>query len=251
MRIAAAVVAMATLVAACAMRDPWVLATGQHPQEFHRTITERVDVKFLLFLPAGFDPHGATKYPLLIFLHGSGESGDDLNSVKVQGPPKIVESTRDFPFIVASPQSTAAYLGFSPAKLNAMLDELIARLPVDPDRVYLTGLSMGGRWSYGWASLNPERFAAIAPVSGDWDLDGACRLRDVPVWAFHGAKDTAVPLAGDLAMIEAIKECHGDARISVLPDLGHNAWDTAYGDPALYAWFLAHRRSTNLKPHEP
>ena len=176
--LAIAAVALAA-VSSCVTHPSWPLAEGQHPLEFHRTLTEHIDGRFLLYLPAGFEAHPKTKYPLLIFLHGSGESGRDLNTVKIHGPPKIVESTRDFPFIVASPQTPEAHLGFNPVALNVMLDELIEQLPIDTDRIYLTGLSMGGRWSYGWASLNPERFAAIAPVSADWDTDSACRLKHV------------------------------------------------------------------------
>jgi predicted peptidase len=108
--------------------------------------------------------------------------------------------------------------------------------------VYLTGLSMGGMWTYGWASLRPERFAAIAPVCGDWDAADACRLKSIPVWAFHGAKDNVVPIDGDRAMIEAIKACGGDARLSVYPDTGHDSWTAAYADPELFTWLLQQRR---------
>jgi len=182
------------LIAGCAARHGWVLAPGQHPQSFERRVTVETHGRFLLYLPAGFDPSGRTRYPLLIFLHGSGESGEDLETVKVHGPPKLVASKPDFPFIVASPQARNHIERFDPATLDAMLDELLEQLPVDPDRIYLTGLSMGGIWTYGWAIRHPERFAAIAPVCGLWDPGDACRLKDVPVWAFHGAQDPVVPL---------------------------------------------------------
>ncbi|MBS0393872.1 MAG: dienelactone hydrolase family protein [Proteobacteria bacterium] len=199
--------------------------------------------RFLLYLPAGFEAHGATRYPLLIFLHGSGEAGDDLERLKAHGPPRLVAEGRSYPFIIAAPQSTHGVpRGFDPLELDAMLDELMARLPVDPDRVYITGLSMGGEWSYGWASRHPERFAAIAPVSGTWETRDACRLREVPVWAFHGAHDDVVPLAGDEAMVEAINACGGHARLTVYPQAGHDAWTPAYADPALYDWLLQQRR---------
>lgn len=198
--------------------------------------------RLLLYLPAGFERSGATRYPLLIFLHGSGESGEDLEKLKVYGPPRIVGSRADFPFIVASPQARNSIERFNPVVLDAMLDELLAQLPIDADRVYLTGLSMGGMWSYGWASQRPDRFAAIAPVCGAWDPADACRLKDVPVWAFHGAKDDAVPLAGDQAMIEAIKACGGDARLTVYPDTSHDAWTPAYAEPELFPWLLQQRR---------
>ena len=155
-----------SLIAGCAARHSWMLAPGQHPQSFERRVTVETHGRFLLYLPAGFDPSGRTRYPLLIFLHGSGESGEDLEKVKVHGPPKLVASKPDFPFIVASPQARNSIERFDPATLDAMLDELLEQLPIDPDRVYLTGLSMGGIWTYGWAIQHPERFAAIAPVCG-------------------------------------------------------------------------------------
>lgn len=238
----ATIVGLALLVG-CVARTDWLLSTGQHAQHFERSVTRHVTGDFLLYLPAGFDPHDGKKYPLLIFMHGSGESGHDLSRLKGQGPPMIVEARSDFPFIVASPQSPASFAGFDPAMLNAMLDELIERLPIDENRVYLSGLSMGGEWSYGWASMEPNRFAAIAPVSGAWDTDAACALKHTPVWAFHGANDDVVPSSEDEAMIAAINKCGGDARITIYPDVGHGAWIPAYADPRLYEWLLEHRRN--------
>jgi predicted peptidase len=239
-----ALLAGSSLTAGCAARHSWVLAPGQHPQSFERRVTVATHGRFLLYLPAGFDAHGGTRYPLLIFLHGSGESGEDLEKLKVHGPPKILATRPDFPFIVASPQARNSFERFDPVTLNAMLDELLEQLPIDPDRVYLTGLSMGGHWTYGWASRHPERFAAIAPVCGSWDPADACRLKDVPVWAFHGAQDPVVPLAGDQLMIDAIKACGGDARLTVYLYTGHDSWTQAYADPELYRWLLQQRRRT-------
>ena len=228
---------------ACAPREEWALGAGQHAERLHRTVTRTVDADLLLYLPPGFDPHGERRYPLLIFLHGSGESGRNIESVKANGPPKLIAAGRHLPFIVASPQARDERQGFDLTMLNAMLDELLERLPVDADRVYLTGLSMGGIWTYGWASIDPERFAAIAPISGEWSPDAACELKHVPVWAFHGAKDEVVPIAGDRAMIDAINKCGGDARLSTYDNAGHGVWDIAYSDQQLFAWLLEHKRS--------
>jgi predicted peptidase len=240
------VLGILSLLAGCAAQQRWTLADGQHPQAYQAKVTRVVSGRFLLFLPAGFQAHGRTRYPLLIFLHGSGEAGKDLEQVKAHGPPNLVASRPDFPFIVASPQAPSGR-DFDPDELNAMLDELLAQLPVDPDRVYLTGLSLGGIWSYGWASLNPGRFAAIAPVCGTWDADEACKLKSLPIWAFHGAKDDSVPVEGDQAMVAAINACGGNAKISVYPDVGHDVWNVAYDDPKLYAWLLQHRRQRPSK----
>ncbi len=231
------------VLASCADRVNWPVAEGQHAAHFERSVTQRVGGDFLLYLPAGFDAHGGKKYPLLIYMHGSGESGHDLNRLRGQGLTMLLETRKDFPFIVVSPQARDAAAGFDPSTLNAMLDELLERLPLDADRVYLTGFSMGGEWSYGWASMNPERFAAIAPMSGQWNPDVACALKDTPVWAFHGGMDTAVLMADDQAMVDAINRCGGHARITIYPELGHSAWVPAYADPKLFEWLLDHHRN--------
>lgn len=231
------------MLAGCAVREPWTLQAGQHPQRFERTVTIKAHGQFLLFLPAGFRRAAGTRYPLLIFLHGSDEAGDDIERLKNNGPPKLLMSQPDFPFIVASPQARNDVDRFDPLLLDAMLDELLEQLPIDPDRVYLTGLSLGGMWTYGWSSLRPERFAALAPVSGEWNPADACRTKHIPVWAFHGANDDVVPIGRDQAMVDAIKACGGSVRFSVYPDVGHDAWTRAYEDPELYRWLLQQRRT--------
>ncbi len=227
------------LLPACAVQKD---VPGQHAQMLHRRITRTVDLPYLLFLPQGYSAQASQRYPLLIFLHGSGEAGTDLEKVKIHGPPKLVGQRPDFPFIVASPQIPDAETGFDPVQLDALLDELLERLPIDPDRVYLTGLSLGGEATYAWAALRPERFAAIAPVSGNWTPEVACRLKNVPVWAFHGAHDDVVPLEGDRAMVNEINACGGHARLTVYPDAGHDAWTATYASDELYSWLLSQRR---------
>ncbi|HEY0799480.1 MAG TPA: dienelactone hydrolase family protein, partial [Steroidobacteraceae bacterium] len=218
----------------------WSLVEGQHRESLRGEARKPIDGQFLLYLPQGFSQHSAAKYPLLIFLHGSGQSGFDIDKVKSYGPPKFLDTRPDFPFIVASPQAPPPPGGFDPDALNLLLDQLLQRLPIDKDRVYLTGFSMGGFFTYAWASVRPGTFAAIAPVSGAWIPDDACKLRSVPIWAFHGAKDEAVKMENDEAMVNAIKACGGDIKFTVYPDIGHSA-DPAYADPQLYQWLLQHR----------
>ena len=136
----------------------------QSEQQFEKEITVKAKLKYLLFLPAGYEPSGKA-WPLLLFLHGAGESGDDLAKVKLHGPPKLIENkTRDFPCIVVSPQSPGR--GWNADILAGLLDDLAAKYRVDKDRVYLTGLSMGGFGSWSLAAAYPDRFAAIAPICG-------------------------------------------------------------------------------------
>lgn len=200
-------------------------------------------LRFWLYLPAGSarakDGGGL---PLLLFLHGSGERGQDMARVKIHGPPKIVDGRPDFPFILVSPQLPAQEQ-WQPEALHGLLDLVLAGTPADPDRVYVTGLSLGGHGTWALAADRPQRFAAIAPISGRGDPASACRLKELPVWAFHGARDEIVPASGSTAMVEAVNVCGGQARLTLYPELGHDAWTATYDNPALYEWLLAHRRA--------
>jgi predicted peptidase len=224
----------------CSSSGQWVLSEGQQPEQFESEITKIVGARFLLYLPEGFRTEHK-RWPLMMFLHGSGERGSNLEKVKVNGPPKFLEQRKDFQFVVASPQLPDD-APWSSDVLNALLDELIERLPIDTDRVYLTGLSLGGFATWDFACDFPARFAAIAPICGRGDEDRACLLKNVPVWAFHGAKDPVVPLKDEEEMVNALKACGGDVKLTIYPDAGHDAWTETYANPELYNWFLTHRR---------
>lgn len=225
------------------MHPHWTLAAGQHAQTLAPAPGAGDATRFLLYLPQGFEPTGGRKWPLLVFLHGSGERGDDIEQVKLHGPPKLLSEQNDLPFIVVSPQAPAGTVWNSTA-VHALIDAVMERLPVDPERVYLTGLSLGGHGTWNIAASRPERFAAIAPVCGAGDVALACQLKGVPVWAFHGQQDSVVKLQDDAAMVEAVRACGGDVKFTVYPDLGHDAWTRSYANPALYDWLLQHRRSS-------
>ncbi len=181
------------------------------------------------------------RWPLILFLHGAAERGEDPAMVKRHGPVKALEQGVDLPFIIAAPQCPPNKW-WSNHILIEFLDYLVATSPVDPERVYLTGLSMGGFGTWNLATEFPERFAAIAPVCGGgyWFL--ADRLRDVPVWAFHGAKDDVIPLEESERMVRSIQAAGGDARLTVYPEADHDAWTETYANPELYDWFLRHRQ---------
>jgi len=212
---------------------------SQAPQQLDKQITIRVRLGYQLFLPEGYE-QAKEPWPLIVFLHGAGESGTNLELVKRHGPPKLVESKKDFPFVVVSPQSPS--FGWRLEALDALLDEILRRYHVDPDRVYLTGLSMGGFGTWAWAAARPERFAAIAPICGGGNVADADKLKDLPIWAFHGAKDQVVPLRRSQEMVDAIRQAGGDPLLTVYPDAGHDSWTETYANPKLYDWFLQHRR---------
>lgn len=204
------------------------------------TVTKKVRCRYLLYLPEGYE-RGRKRWPLLLFLHGAGERGKDLHLVKKHGPPRLIAEGRGFPFLVVSPQCPARQW-WSVDVLDALLDEVIAKHRVDERRVYLTGLSMGGYGTWSLACERPECFAAIVPICGGGNRLLAHKLKDVPVWAFHGARDEVVPLAESEKMVNAVKECGGKVRLTVYPHAGHDSWTATYADPALYKWLLRHRR---------
>lgn len=237
----ASVLLAAGLTAVPAFADT-VPQTGQHPQE----PLDDAGYPYQLFIPRALAAKGdgqEAKWPLMIFLHGSGERGDDVAKVKVHGPPKHADRNPDFPFILISPL-LGAEQDWDLAKLDRILNHALASLPVDPERIYLTGLSRGGHATWRWGAAEPERFAALAPVAGRGDPAIACALKDKPVWAFHGDRDDVVVPEGSFAMARAIRACEGrKSRLTIYPDLGHNAWDPAYEDPELYLWLLSQRRT--------
>lgn len=219
----------------------------QHPRDttqiecsFETMIPRPMSGNYLMFLPEEYY-NSQKRWPLILFLHGSGQRGDNLHAVKKHGLPKIVEAKRDFPFVVISPQCPNGK-EWSSEYLNELLDDIISRYRVDPDRVYLTGLSMGGYGVWDMATRFPEKFAAIAPVCGGGKPSLAQRLRNIPAWVFHGARDREVPIAESQAMVEAMKNCGGNVKFTIYPNTGHNCWTETYENPGLYAWFLQQKR---------
>ncbi|MBP6901579.1 MAG: dienelactone hydrolase family protein [Burkholderiaceae bacterium] len=181
-------------------------------------------------------------WPLLIFLHGSGERGHDLQQVKVNGPPKLAAAGRDYPCLLMSPQWPEG--DWDPQRLHRWLQVLKAanaHWRFDPDQVLVTGLSRGGHGAWTWAAAFPQDMAAIAPICGWLDPALACRVQ-VPVRAYHGDADTVVTLDRQRAPVEALRACGGRVEFIVYPGVGHDAWTAAYDDPALLPWLLAQRR---------
>jgi predicted peptidase len=215
-------------------------ASTQQPKTFEKEINVKARLEYLLSLPADYDK-STKSWPLVLFLHGSGESGNDLAKVKAHGPPKLVDINGPFPFILVSPQSSGR--GWNPDVLNALLDSVIKEYRVDNDRVYLTGLSMGGYGTWALAAAHPEKFAAIAPICGGGNPADATKLAQLPIWVFHGAKDNTVPLKRSEEMVEALKAAGGHPKFTVYPEAGHDSWTATYDDPEFYKWLLAQKRT--------
>jgi predicted peptidase len=198
-----------------------------------------VNLKYLLYLPKDYDQKPS--WPLMLFLHGAGERGDDIERVKKHGPPKLIEAGRELPFIVVSPQCPKDRW-WEPVELTALLDEIVEKYKVDRDRIYVTGISMGGFGTWSLAMSTPRRFAAVVPICGGGDPIWARQLAGIPIWVFHGAKDPTVPLARSEQMVEALKKANGNVKFTVYPNALHDSWTETYENPELYTWLLEQKR---------
>jgi predicted peptidase len=200
------------------------------------------DIKYIVFVPKTYD--GTKEFPVILFLHGAGESGTDGKKQAAVGLGKAIRNKKEnFPFIVVFPQSQKGGWGAKSAegkRAIAILDQVEKDYKTDKKRVYLTGLSMGGFGTWSMAAEYPKRWAAIAPVCGGGDVKSAAKLKDLPIWCFHGDADTAVKVERSRDMIKAIKDAGGEPKYDEYPKVGHNSWDRAYGNAELYTWFLKH-----------
>lgn len=241
--IVAAGVLFITLSAARAADSKLTAGQGdagqQKPAELDRTI--KVAMKYLVYLPKEYDQKDS--WPLLLFLHGSGERGDNLDLVKKHGPPKLIAGGKQFPFIVVSPQCPNGQ-SWEPFKLAALLDGIVEKYKVDQDRIYLTGISMGGFGTWSLAGHSPDRFAAIVPICGGGDPSRTRRIAHIPAWVFHGAKDKTVPLENSQKMVEALKKNDANVKFTIYPEAGHDSWTEAYNTPELYEWLLKQKRTS-------
>ena len=177
----------------------------------------------------------------MFFLHGAGERGSNIELVKKHGPLKLINQNKNLPFIIAAPQCIEN-MRWNIEELNILLDEIIFKYNIDTKRIYLTGLSMGGFGTWELAIKYPNKFAAIIPVCGGGDPSKACKIKDVPILAFHGAKDEVVPINKSEEMVAALKDCGGNPKFTIYPDAEHDSWTETYNNPNLYEWFLQQKK---------
>lgn len=225
-------------------------APGKQVEQSLR-LDDSVEVPYLFYLPEDYDGTSDETWPLMLFLHGRGESRGPLSLVAKWGPPRMVARNESLKYILVSPQCPAEDRWSSEtqqANLDALLDHIVDQYQVDTDRVYLTGLSMGGFGSWALASRTPERFAAVAPICGGGDTAEATSLIDLPIWVFHGDQDRSVKIEESIEMVDAIRAAGGhNVMFTTLEHVGHNCWSAAYATPELYSWFDKHRASANIK----
>lgn len=204
----------------------------------------RTEYKYAVFEPKDLASEKNRKWPLLLFLHGSGECGDDGVRQTHVGLPRVIEKHRDtFPFITIMPQAhTQWFTGEDEAAVWVMLEQALRDYPVDLDRIYITGLSMGGFATWDFIEKRPDVFAAAIPVCGLGNVKFISNAKHLPIWAFHGAQDPNVPVSGSRDPIAALKNLGADPKYTEYPDGRHNIWDRAYNNMAIYDWLLEHKR---------
>ncbi|MCA9076017.1 MAG: dienelactone hydrolase family protein [Planctomycetaceae bacterium] len=206
-------------------------------------VTVPVRMEYLIYTPPGYasSETAHAKWPLLLFLHGAGERGDDIELVKFHGPPKLIDQGQPFPFVVVSPQCPKDRR-WEPIELMALLDEIEVNYRIDADRIYVTGLSMGGFGTWELASYAPDRFAAIVPICGGGEKFWMKHITHVPTWIIHGGEDSGVLPERSQELYEELIEKGGNVRLTIAPHTGHLVWTSFYNNPELYGWLLQQRR---------
>jgi predicted peptidase len=221
-----------------------------------------VELNYLHFLPQGYDAKSDKKWPMIFFLHGAGERGSDVWRVSVHGPAKYIVQHSDFPFILISPQCPDNATWNDDALL-ALLDDVEKKFNVDTNRVYLTGLSMGGFGTWSLGMRHPDRFAAVAPICGGGQSifillaakgfapDKWAYMKQLPIWVFHGAKDKVVPIAESEHMVKMLEACGADmskVKFTIYPEATHDSWTETYNNPEFYKWLLEQERKPQSVP---
>ncbi|MGP1993391.1 prolyl oligopeptidase family serine peptidase [Zobellia laminariae] len=198
---------------------------------------------YYLYYPEGYDENPEEKYPLLLFLHGGGESGDSLVYVKRNGPPKLIQRGKKFPFLILAPQNPQKKMWWNTRSVMQLLDTIVDNNRVDKKRIYLTGLSRGGGAAWEMAVQYPEKFAAMAVVCGMTPLPYASWIdKKMPMWVFHGEEDQSIPISESETMVAKLKSMNYDIRFTKYPGVGHDSWIQAYDNEELYEWFMKQER---------
>ncbi len=220
-------------------------AQEQQVLKIEKLVQAEIKIKYthLLFLPSNQSKAIDGKLPMIVFLHGAGERGTDIELVKTHGPPKMVEQDKNFPFIVLSPQCPKGER-WNALQLNLLIDQIIDNYPVDTNRIYLTGLSMGGFGTWDTAIEYPKKFAAIAPICGGSIIHAfqVDKVKHIPTWVFHGALDEVVPISNSSKIVRAAKKLDANIKFTVYAEAGHDSWTATYNNPDLYKWFLSHSK---------
>lgn len=192
---------------------------------------------YLLYLPKDYKAN-QTNYPLVIYLHGGSQKGNDLNKLKTYGLPYLVDQKHDFKFIIASPQCPEGKFWSTDNWFDSLYAELTTSYRVDIKQIYLTGISMGGYGTWQTAMAYPDKFAAIVPLCGGCDdSTQICQIRHIPVWTFHGAADEIIPISETERLVKRLNRCGGKVKFTRLENEGHGI-QYLYENASIYDWLL-------------
>lgn len=225
---------------------------GQIPMPVQRHIEklhtdQKIMIPYLFYMPKEYFSDRYEKRPLVLFLHGKGERGKDLNLLKRQGLPKMIDSGKDFPFFMISPQITEDRNEWPAEMIHDIVMKIADEYPVDRNRIYVTGISMGGFGTWEIGAKFPDTFAAAAPVCGWGSASKVCRMKDIPVWTFHNQGDSVVPVRETLEIAERLERCGGNVQKTVYPKNSHDAWTETYSSPVFMEWLLSQKKKKKEK----
>lgn len=200
-------------------------------------------LQYYLSYPPGYFEGEDASYGILLFLHGGGEAGGDLDDLQKNGPPKMMAEGYPFPFLVLAPQNPHQKKWWDIKAVNQLLDSIVANNRVDKNRMYLTGLSRGGSAAWEMAVQYPDKFAALAVVCGMAPVPYAHWLeKKMPIWVFHGAEDQVIPVTESDTMVRKLTEMGYDVKYSRYENVGHNSWEKAYTTEELYQWMANQKK---------
>jgi predicted esterase len=225
--------------------------SAEAPHRLNPYTSEKAHLNYLLYLPGEYGVDPGRTWPLLIYLHGMDRVNTSVDVLRNDYPLNTLADQDDFPFVVLAPQGTGEHEFWATdemvTSIMTLLDEVQSVLAVDANRIYLTGVSAGGNGTWSIGVRHPERFAAMVSVMGyyGWPptVPGSiCDLADIPVWAFHGAKDELIPLEAEQSLVDALRACGGDVQFTVFPDVGHEVDAQQIYTSELYTWLLSQTR---------
>lgn len=209
--------------------------------EMETVIIEKLE--YYLYYPENYESESQKEFPILLFLHGGGDSGDSLASIKRSGPPKMIVDGKQFPFLILAPQNPNPKKWWNTRAVNQLLDSIVENNRIDEKRIYLTGLSRGGGAAWEMAVQYPEKFAAMAVVCGMTPLPYAAWIdKNMPIWVFHGEDDESIPISESVTMVDRLKGMGYNVEFTRYPGVGHNSWIKAYKTEELYDWFMEQER---------
>jgi len=229
----AVVLAVLFLLQSCAAQSKSQLIDSS----LETSVKEKLD--YYLYYPENYEANTNLKFPLLLFLHGGGESGDSLATIKKNGPPKLIVEGKQFPFLILAPQNPHKNKWWNTRAVNQLLDSIVRSNNVDSSRIYLTGLSRGGGAAWEMAVHYPDKFAAMAVVCGMAPVPYASWInKKMPIWVFHGEEDKSIPISESEAMVSRLKSMNYNVRFTKYAGVGHDSWVKAYQTDELYEWFI-------------